>query len=134
MSRHNPSIFLHGDFWLGNLLWQDGQLAAIIDWEDMVDGDPLHELAITRLNIFWAFGAKAMHTLTHHYHTLMPALDLTHLPHWDLFTALSIPDNFPEWADGWVDYGRADVTRQTMYDGYHEFVELALTQLADNQI
>ncbi|MEZ4728676.1 MAG: phosphotransferase [Caldilineaceae bacterium] len=32
ISQVNPSALLHGDFWPGNLLWQDGRLAAVIDW------------------------------------------------------------------------------------------------------
>ena len=34
-----PSL-LHGDFWPGNSLWRDGQLVAVIDWEDAFWGDP----------------------------------------------------------------------------------------------
>ena len=132
LTPRNSSLFLHGDFWLGNLLWENGELTAIIDWEDMVYADPLYELAVTRLNIIWAFGVKAMHTLTQHYHSLMPQLDLTHLPHWDLYVALRTPDNFPEWADGWMAYDRADVTRQTFYADYHQFVELAFVELAQS--
>ncbi|MGD8418414.1 MAG: phosphotransferase, partial [Pseudomonadales bacterium] len=31
---------LHGDFWPENLLWRNGELAAILDWEDAALGDP----------------------------------------------------------------------------------------------
>lgn len=125
----NPAIFLHGDFWLGNILWKDGKLAAIIDWEDANRSDPLADLAISRLSMLWAFDSDGMRQFIQHYQTCLPQIDLTHLPHWDLFVALQTPDSFPEWADGWIDYGRSDVTRQTMLDGYHEFVELALQQI-----
>lgn len=125
----NPSIFLHGDFWLGNILWEDGELAAIIDWEDTNRSNPLADLAISRLSMLWAFGSDGMSQFTRHYQTCLPQIDMTHLPYWDLFAAFQTPDNFPEWANGWIDYDRSDVTRQTMLDGYHEFVELALQQI-----
>ena len=28
-----PSVVAHGDFWSGNLLFEDGRLAAVIDWD-----------------------------------------------------------------------------------------------------
>src|SRR5260370_15637127 len=34
----NTSVLLHGDFWPGNILWRDGQLVAVIDWEDAALG------------------------------------------------------------------------------------------------
>src|SRR4029077_16475377 len=32
--RVNPRVILHGDFWPGNVLWRNGKLAGVIDWED----------------------------------------------------------------------------------------------------
>src|SRR5262249_7766747 len=45
----NPTALLHGDFWPGNLLWRDGALVGVIDWEDAALGDPLADLANSRL-------------------------------------------------------------------------------------
>lgn len=45
---------LHNDFWPGNLLWNAGSLVAVIDWEDAALGDPLADLANTRLETLWA--------------------------------------------------------------------------------
>lgn len=41
-------------------MWRDGQLAAVIDWEDAQLGDPLADVANARLEILWAFGIEAM--------------------------------------------------------------------------
>jgi aminoglycoside phosphotransferase (APT) family kinase protein len=83
LSQLNKSVLLHGDFWPGNILWKDGQLVAIIDWEDAELGDPLADLANSRHEILWAFGIDAMHSFTHHY-TSMTTIDFTYLPYWDL--------------------------------------------------
>ena len=45
---------LHGDFWPENLLWRDGSIAAVLDWEDAALGDPLSDVACCR------FGKKGM--------------------------------------------------------------------------
>ena len=48
-------VLLHGDFWPGNLLWKDGRLVAVIDWEDAALGDPLADLANSRLESLVGF-------------------------------------------------------------------------------
>jgi Ser/Thr protein kinase RdoA (MazF antagonist) len=81
-------VVLHGDYWPGNVLWRDGRLAGVIDWEDAAFGDPLADLAIARLEIGWFFGTSAMDMLTDGYLALRPAVDITTLPLWDLRAAL----------------------------------------------
>ena len=85
--QHNKSVLLHGDFWPGNILWRDGQLVAVIDWEDARQGDPLADLANSRLEILWASGSDAMQRFTQHYQA-MTDIDFSNLPYWDLFAAL----------------------------------------------
>lgn len=87
LAQQNKTALLHGDYWPGNILWRDGGLVGIIDWEDAACGDPLADLANSRLEILWAFGADAMQSFTRHYTALSP-IDLTRLPHWDLYAAL----------------------------------------------
>ena len=44
----NRPVLLHGDFWPGNILWRDGRLVAVIDWEKRplpVGPDLSHKLA-----------------------------------------------------------------------------------------
>jgi len=46
-SRWNgPPVWFHGDFAPGNILVQDGQLAAVIDWGTSGVGDPACDLTI----------------------------------------------------------------------------------------
>ncbi|MBI5929955.1 MAG: phosphotransferase [Chloroflexi bacterium] len=97
LTQHNPSVLLHGDFWPGNLLWNGGKLIAIIDWEDARTGDPLSELANSRLEILWAFGVEAMESFTQLYQSLTD-LDYANLPYWDLCAALRPAFKIAEWA------------------------------------
>jgi aminoglycoside phosphotransferase (APT) family kinase protein len=81
-------VVLHGDYWPGNVLWRDGQLAGIIDWEDAAFGDPLSDVAIARLEIAWQSGMAAMDMFTHEYLALRPVSGTATLPWWDLRMAL----------------------------------------------
>ena len=73
LHRHWPppvperTVLLHGDFWAGNLLWRDATIVAVIDWEEAATGDPLTDVATTRLDLLWAFGPGAMTAFTDHY-------------------------------------------------------------------
>ncbi|HEX6386312.1 MAG TPA: phosphotransferase, partial [Anaerolineae bacterium] len=123
---------LHGDFWPGNTLWQDGRLVAVIDWEDAKLGDPLVDLAISRLDIVWIFGIKAMNSFTDYYQSMM-AIDYSNLPYWDLCAALRLVrlagSNLAVWAAYFSPFGRHDITEQTMMESYRFFVGQALEKV-----
>ncbi len=93
----NPDVLLHGDYWLGNILWKAGRLVAIIDWEDAQVGDPLADLANARLEIAWMLGLEAMREFTELYHAQTP-FDLSDLPYRDLIAALKPAFKISEWA------------------------------------
>jgi aminoglycoside phosphotransferase (APT) family kinase protein len=122
LPQRNPSVLLHGDFWPGNVLWRNGRIAAVIDWEDAALGDPLADLANARLEILWAFGLDAMRQFTEQYQS-PTTFDLTHLPYWDLYAALRPVANISTW-------GFDAVTEKTMRDKHRSFVAQALNEPA----
>lgn len=133
LAQRNASALLHGDFWPGNTLWQDGRLVAVIDWEDATVGDPLIDLAISRLDIVWIFGIEAMEAFTHHYQSEM-SIDYAHLPYWDLCAAQRFirlaGENLAEWAAFFSPYGRSDITEKTIRKDCAFFIAQAFGKLA----
>jgi aminoglycoside phosphotransferase (APT) family kinase protein len=97
LPQRNKSVLLHGDFWPGNILWRDGRLVGIIDWEDARFGDPISDLANGRLETLWAFGRDAMQRFTQCY-LATAGIDATLLPYWDLYAALKPALRLAEWA------------------------------------
>ncbi len=65
-------VLRHGDFWPGNLLWTEGRLTGVVDWENALLGPALADLAISRLDIWWVFGREAMQRFTAKYLELRP--------------------------------------------------------------
>ena len=124
----NGPALLHGDFWPGNVLWRDGRLVAVIDWEDAALCDPLADLAICRLDVAMIHGADVMESFTRHY-CAASRVDVATLPYWDLCAALRAPTDMAEWAGDWPELGRDDITAQTMRDGHRRFVAQALVKL-----
>jgi aminoglycoside phosphotransferase (APT) family kinase protein len=105
----NPIVLLHGDFWPGNILWHHGQIGAVLDWEDAAVGDPLADLANTRLELAWQLGREAMQRFTEQYQALA-RIDCAALPWWDLYAALKPAGRIDEWA---ADQQAARAMRET---------------------
>ena len=119
----NRPVLLHGDFWPGNTLWRDGQLVSVVDWEDAAVGDPLADLADSRLELLWAFGVDAMQRFTGLYQSIA-GFDDTTLPYWDLYAALRPISKIATWN---LD---AD-TEKTMREQHRWFTAQAFKKLED---
>lgn len=124
----NPSVLRHGDFWPGNILWRDGEIAAVIDWEEATIGNPLADLAICRLDLLWILDFDAVDKFTQLYQAQMN-LALDDLPWWDLWASLRPAANLPEWAPAYTALGRPDITAETMTRDHQAFVTQALKKL-----
>ncbi len=120
----HAAVLLHGDFWPGNLLWHEGHLTAVIDWEDAQWGDPLIDFAQTRSEIAWIFGSEALSTFSAHYQALQD-LDYHALPYWDRCALLRqlrlIGGDYQAFADYFAGYGRPDITAESIRHDLLEF-------------
>lgn len=89
--RPNRSVLLHGDFWPGNVMFEHGELVAVLDWEDACWGDPLVDLACARVELTCAYGAGACERFTAGYlddrRNSSMQIDLTDLALWDVYVS-----------------------------------------------
>lgn len=93
-------------------------------------GDPLADLAITRLDLAWAFGEDAMFAFTDCYRE-QTRIDWRNLPRWDLCMALRPMSNLKRWAAAFAapPISRPDITEQGMQACHQRFVAQALRAL-----
>lgn len=128
----NKTTLLHGDFWPGNCLWRDGELTAVIDWEDACLGDPLIDLAQSRSEIAWIFGPEAVEIFTSHYRQ-QQRLDEGQLAYRDLCAALRqirlVGDDLAGFVAYFEGYGRSDITPATIRQNLNTFIDRALAKL-----
>jgi aminoglycoside phosphotransferase (APT) family kinase protein len=47
-----PPALVHIDYWSGNILWHEGEISAVLDWEEAACGDPVIDVAYARMNMF----------------------------------------------------------------------------------
>jgi aminoglycoside phosphotransferase (APT) family kinase protein len=109
-------------------LWKAGEIAGVIDWEDAELGNPLVDFAISRLDVLWIYGVEALREFTQHYQSMTP-FDFSQLPYWDLYAALRPASRIAQWAAGWAELGREDITEETMRAGHKSFVTQAFEKL-----
>lgn len=125
----NPHVLRHGDLWPGNILWSDGEVAAVIDWECAARGEPLDEISVCRLDVLWLFGWDAVADFTQAYVKARP-VDTTDLPFWDLRASLRLINAIEICAPAYPKFGRPDVTVGHMKRLHQEFVQQAFEALA----
>lgn len=54
VERHGAPLVIHGDVFRDNVLWHEGRLSAVLDFESASRGHPAFDLAVTMLA--WCFG------------------------------------------------------------------------------
>ena len=43
---------VHMDYWQGNVLWRDGRVTAVLDWDHASYGDPVLDVSYFRMNMY----------------------------------------------------------------------------------
>lgn len=129
MNSGNAEVLRHADLWPGNVLWKDGEVAAVVDWENVCVGDPLADLSICRLDLLWILGWEAMEDFTRHYLDRAD-LDSTLLPYFDLVASLRPANYTTAFASAYPDFGRPDITPATLVRDHNKFVESALDRFS----
>jgi aminoglycoside phosphotransferase (APT) family kinase protein len=121
-----PSVFLHGDIWGGNMLWDGDNCLALIDWKTAGAGSPGVDLGELRLQMALQYGPEApQHVLAGwEYQSGQQATDT---PYWDIVAALNTPVILDGWPGFDTDGGVLPVTAVT--GRRDEFLSTALNQL-----
>ena len=104
---------LHADYFPGNIIWDGDAIAAVIDWESAALGDPMADIATTRLDLRWAYGAEVAERFTRRYLTMTGRSTAT-LPVWELVVSLRPAGAISLWASDMAAHGRPDITADSM--------------------
>jgi aminoglycoside phosphotransferase (APT) family kinase protein len=115
---------LHGDFWPGNVIWKDGKIAALIDWEDAHLGDPLEDVANCRLELFLIGGAELADAFADAYRRLRPETKFDGQHFWELYAAARFLLKVPTWE---LD----EVEKESMVERAETFATRAHTRLME---
>ena len=87
------------------------------------------DIATTRLDLRWAYGAEIAERFTHRYVTMTGRSTAT-LPVWELVASLRPAGAVSLWASDMAAHGRPDITADSMRAEQHAYVDSALQRLA----
>ena len=124
--RRNPLALIHGDYWAGNTLWQNGRLVAIVDWDDGGIGEAAWDVSYCRMDLAMMLGDPAPSLFLQCYEDAVGSI--RDLAAWDLLAAVRALPNPGRWLPGYHDLGRQDIGEDDMRTRLDAFIESALQQ------
>jgi aminoglycoside phosphotransferase (APT) family kinase protein len=123
-----PSVFVHGDLWHGNTLWQDAALTGIVDWDCAGCGAPGVDLGSLRCDAALSYGTRAPAEVLRGWEESAghPAADVAY---WDAVAALATPPDMEVFQAAFSAQGRPDLDRATLRLRRDTFLRQALERL-----
>jgi aminoglycoside phosphotransferase len=101
-------VFVHGDFWQGNTLWEAGTYQGAIDWDCAGVGPAGIDLGSLRFDVAVMYGPSAADEVTVGWKesTGRPPQDLAY---WDVMSCLCSPPDLSYWLPNFHHQGRTDL-------------------------
>jgi aminoglycoside phosphotransferase (APT) family kinase protein len=84
------SVFLHGDVWAGNMLWEGDRCVALIDWKTAGVGHPGVDLGGLRAQVAVQYGLDAPTHVLEGWERQV-GREAIAVPYWDAVAALNTP-------------------------------------------
>jgi aminoglycoside phosphotransferase (APT) family kinase protein len=121
----NPDGFVHGDLWQGNVMWDDDELSAVLDWDCAGVGPAGIDLGSLRFDAATAFGFDAASDVLTGWEE-EAGRAAANVAYWDVVAALSTAPDLGWFVETINAQGRDDLTRVVMIARRDEFLAAAL--------
>jgi hypothetical protein len=122
------SVFLHGDVWGGNMLWEGDRCVALIDWKGAGVGDPGIDLGNLRMQMALQYGQDAPAHVLEGWQRQAGRAAIA-VPYWDAVAALNTPSVIQgEWLPGFAGDG-SPLDAAAVTERRDAFLRTALDQL-----
>jgi aminoglycoside phosphotransferase (APT) family kinase protein len=121
------SVFLHGDVWGGNMLWEGDRCVALIDWKGAGVGDPGVDLGSLRMQMALQYGQDAPAHVLEGWQRQAGRAAIA-VPYWDAVAALNTPTMLHGWVPGFAGDG-SPLDAAAVTERRDRFLRAALDQL-----
>jgi len=123
-----PPVFVHGDLWQGNTMWDGDTLTGVVDWDCAGSGAPGIDLGSLRCDAWMTAGREAAGAVLAGYEEAAgrPADDVAY---WDVVAALCTPPTIDWFTSAIQDQGRTDLDQHTLLERRDAFLRDALRRL-----
>jgi aminoglycoside phosphotransferase (APT) family kinase protein len=123
-----PTVFVHGDFWQGNTMWNGDRCVGLIDWEAAGAGHYGVDLGCLRWDAAILFGSWASDEISVGW-TEASDCEAASVAYWDVVSALNVPADVGAILPALHEAGRTDLDAQTLRDRHESFLRDALARL-----
>ena len=117
-------VFLHMDFWPGNILWLDGRISAVVDWDAAAYGDPALDVGYFRMDAYLRGIKEAADPFLEYYQA--SSGPVRNLGFWELACAARPLPDPAAWIPEPGDLGDLLVPVERAHTDYYEFVSEAI--------
>lgn len=120
-------VFLHRDYHPTNILWQSGNLSAIVDWVNGCRGPASVDLAHCRINLMHMYGPQVAEQFLETYWRIVGP-GFVHHPYWDIDSILdTLPD--PGFYPPWLDFGLRPIAQEVLRSRADDYLGLIMRNL-----
>ena len=120
-----PYGLVHTDLWTGNVLWHEGAITGIIDWEMAAYGDPAIDVAYCRMDMCQVGMDDAADHFLKAYESAMDRR-IENLNLWELVSAAGSMPAPADWLPYWRALGDTCSTPDTIRTNHRRFMANAL--------
>lgn len=132
ITQHTPIsgkvVFVHGDLWHGNTLWDGSAMTALLDWDASGIGSPGIDLGSFRLDAALCYGLSAADHVLAGWEEEAGG-HATDVAYWDIVAALATPPDMSWVVPAMADQGRPDLNAEILSKRREDFLVQALEQL-----
>jgi aminoglycoside phosphotransferase (APT) family kinase protein len=124
-----PHVFVHGDLWQGNTVWDGSGHWGVLDWDFAGVGPAGVDLGSLRCDVAVMYGQQAADEVTVGWEEFQGTRALN-VAWWDLVACMSTPPDMAMWLPNFHHQGRADLDIATVTKRRDAFLAAALDRCA----
>lgn len=127
----SPQVLLHGDFQSTNVLWDEGELTAVLDWTMVSRGDAGVDLGESRIDALLLFGPHLADEFLNAYQRTR-GVAVADMAKWDLRGAMVLGMVVPlsSWAERYAALGRNDLSLEVLQKRLDAWITRSLEAIA----
>jgi len=119
---------IHLDYWVHNILWQDDQISAVLDWEEAAYGDPAVDVAYAHMGFYGMCRSDLADIFLAEYEQAV-GKPVANLGFWELAAAVRNMPDPAQWLDEEVALGGVARDATTVCECFRTFIREARQRL-----
>lgn len=125
-----PECFIHRDFHPANVLWENGEVSAVVDWVNACRGPAGIDVGHCRVNLAQMYGISVANDFLAAYQRHAGS-SFTYDPYWDLVSLTDTLDGSPVVYPGWKAFGMTGLSNELMRHRLDDYLLSLLDRFDD---